>query len=167
MIFGRGHRVSRRQALVTCGLLASTALLALTAGCGGGGGDTDPNGGGGGGTTRVTLTGQVIDIYKSGQGVEGASVSYNGTTVLTDSSGNFSLDATPSSSVLRAVVIGPNLSNGQPGYHGSGTVSTLGATYYRLNTEGFPLAATTGQTDPVNVGIIRLANVDGPPPPPF
>ena len=163
MIFVRGHRYTRRQAMLACcGWLAGAALVAQ-AGCGGGGSSdnkspTPP-------PTKATLTGRVIDVYNGATGIQGAIFRYNSAEAITDRDGYFTLQADPSAAA-NARVTGPSLANGSPGYHGRGSVSTLGATYYDLNTTGFPVAATTaGQT--VDFGTIRLGNIDGSPFPPF
>lgn len=168
MIFGRGHRTTRRQVATACGWLLSAMLLMSVVGCGGGGsGDGGGGGNNGGGTpAKVTIIGRVIDIYNSGNAVQGAQFTYNGSTFLTNANGDFSAQVDASTVQVSAQVVGPTLSNGQPGYHGQGTVSTLGSTVWNLNTTGFPVNPTAaGET--VNVGTIRIGNVEGPPFPPF
>ena len=141
--------------MVACGLFATMLLLPL-AGCGGGSGDDSGSGGGGGGGTTVPVSGKVVD-YLTGDGIPGYSVSFNGANAVTDSTGAFSIKATPTTASSNITLIGPNKADGTAQYYN--TVIYNSKTY--SGTSGIPLNAISAET---NIGTITAGNVDTTPP---
>ena len=141
--------------MAACGLLATAVFLLPLTGCGGGSGDggiENPDTG-----TKVPVTGVVVD-YLTGVGIAGYSVSFNGTNATTDSTGNFSVNAAPTTASANLTLSGPAKTDGTAQYYG--TVLYNSKTY----TNGtIPLNPTTGQTS-VSVGTITVGNVDTTPP---
>jgi len=151
MIFGKSHRYAVVLAL-------SALLVAPLVGCGGG------SGGGGGtatptpdATVRATFSGRVVDFNSGDIPVAGAVVTFNGASVLTANDGTFTLQTNPSTETLNARVVGPNNN-----YYNTGYVNGLS---YNVVNPGFPVPPTAGGASR-DLGVIKIATQDGPPPPP-
>lgn len=142
--------------MVACGLFATMLLLPLS-GCGGG---TGGEGGPGPGDTgrKVPVSGTVVD-YLTGAGIAGYSVSFNSVNAVTDSSGNFTINAVPTTAPQNLTLVGPMKADGTAQYYN--TVIYKSRTY--SGTSGIPLNATTAETT-VPVGAITVGNVDTTPP---
>jgi hypothetical protein len=148
MIFGKSHRYAV--------VLALSALLVVPlVGCGGGGGSDspptpDPAG-------RAVFSGRVIDSNSGDTAVAGARVTLNGVSTSTLNDGSFRLETSATTATINATVVGPNNY-----YYNTGYVN---GSQYNVANPGFPVPPTAGG-QARNLGTIRLANQDGPPPPP-
>jgi hypothetical protein len=150
MIFGKSHRYAVVLAL-------SALLVAPLVGCGGGGGTevtTTPTPDA---TVRAIFSGRVVDFNSGDISVAGAVVSFNGASTTTANDGTFTLQTTPTTETLNARVVGPNNN-----YYNTGYVN---GTSYNVVNPGFPVPPTAGGASR-DLGVIKIATQDGPPPPP-
>jgi hypothetical protein len=151
MIFGKSHHYAVFLAL-------SALLVVPLVGCGGGGGVVDP----GASPTpnpavRAVFTGRVVDYNNGDLAVPGALVTFNGVSGFTANDGTFRLDTPATTTEANATVVGPNNN-----FYSTGFVN---GTQYNVVNPGFPVPATGGGQSR-DLGIIKIANQDGPPPPP-
>jgi hypothetical protein len=160
MTFGLESRVSRRRALVAGVALLSTLAVTALSGCGGGGDGGNGGGGGGGGTRTVPITGRVMDVGNN-LPVPGALVSFNGVTTTTNTEGQFSVAAPPTTGSETVFVQGPADATGAAAYHS--TVIYNNRTY---GSGRFPIDATDGRGATVGLGDVFIANLSYPPFPP-
>ena len=150
MIFGKSHRYAVVLAL-------SALLVAPLVGCGGGSGDggtatptPDP-------VARAIFSGRVVDFNSGDISVAGVVVTFNGVSATTANDGTFTFQTTPTTETLSASVVGPNNN-----YYNTGYVN---GTSYNVVNPGFPVPPTAGGASR-DLGIIKIATKDGPPPPP-
>ncbi len=159
MTFGFEGRGSRRRALLTGAALLSALVVAAVSGCGGGGGGPvgptptpDPS-------RSVPVFGQLLDVG-TGLPVSGAVISFNGANAVTDTNGNFSVPAAPTTASQNVSVVTPTGTDGLAAYH-----STVVYQNKIYNSGSFPIVATLGKVS-FDVKQIYVANISYPPFPP-
>ena len=150
MIFGKSHRYAVVLAL-------SAILVVPLVGCGGGSGDGGSTATPTPSVTKAIFTGRVVDFNSGDIAVAGATVTLNGVSASTLNDGSFRLEVPSLSATANATVVGPNNN-----YYNTGYVNGVA---YNVVNPGFPVPATAGGASR-DLGTIKIATQDGPPPPP-
>jgi hypothetical protein len=92
---------------LSASLIALSALTPMLTGCGGGGGGGNPSPTPSTGASQTVITGRILDVNTGSVAVAGATVTFAGVSVQTDSNGNFSLTVPRNTASGTATITAP------------------------------------------------------------